>query len=133
MKATETQERFIEHLNACWQTERWDELAAIYHPDAILLPPDLSDPIRGRAAIIESYRNFAEQASLQSFSTPQIDCYEFACTKVVHARFRIAYRLGQQDAEDEGLEIYVLEQQSEAEAPVIVWRQQIVEQSRTLS
>lgn len=133
MNATLNLESFIEHLNACWQQGRWDELAAIYHADAVLLPPDLSDPIRGRTAIVDSYRDFAAQALLQSFSTTRIDCYEFSRTKVVHARFRIAYRLAEQDAEDEGLEIYVLEQPSGTEPPVIVWRQQIVEQSRTLN
>ena len=62
---------FLLALNNCWQTGDLAALAEYYHPDVVLLPPDMGEPIRGRQAVIESYQDFLEAATLEHF-----DAYE---------------------------------------------------------
>lgn len=55
-------------INAAWQAGRWDELRAYFHPDAVLAQPGFGERTVGRDAVIASYRDFAAEATLHSFT-----------------------------------------------------------------
>ena len=63
---------FIAELNDCWQRGDVEALTHCYHPDVVLLPPDLGPPIRGRDAVVASYRDFLDAARLDRFQPVEL-------------------------------------------------------------
>ena len=59
--------RFVDRLQQAWQQRDWHELAEMYHPEAVLLPPDLGETLVGRDSILQTYREFDDQAHLHAF------------------------------------------------------------------
>ncbi len=125
---------FLTALNACWPAGEIEALARFYHPDVVLLPPDLGAPIRGREAVVASYREFLSAATLERFEVSDLEIFSFAhspgqgATHMAHLTFRIDYRLDGERYVEKGLEIYTLLQTPEG--PQIIWRQQTVLDSR---
>ena len=135
---------FITRLNRTWQKGDLQALGDFYHADAILLPPDAGPPIVGRAAIVDSYREFADAASLLGFTMSDLDVYSFEAgsqsespdnqrdeklVHMAHMQFDVAYELDGTIYEESGLEIYtIVQSQSGFE---ILWRNQHVLGSRS--
>ena len=131
--ATEPVADFVRALHECWPRGDLDALENFYHADVVLLPPDLGPPIRGRTAVVESYREFLGAAELERFELTAMDLFSFptaaaGSTFMVHATFDIDYRLDGEDYREQGLEVYTI--QDDGERLAIVWRQQIVLDSR---
>ena len=122
---------FLSHLNHCWPTATPARLADFYHPDVVLLPPDLGAPIIGRAAVVESYAEFLRTARLVSFEVEKLETFAYSQTCMAHLNFDIVYDLGGDRYQDKGLEIYTIIEQ--AERLEIVWRCQTVLDSRLSS
>ena len=59
---------FLLALNDCWQRGDLEALESFYHPDVVLLPPDLGQPICGREAVVASYLEFLQAAFNKSSS-----------------------------------------------------------------
>ena len=55
--------KFLLDLQRCWSAGNSEDLPGFYHPDVVLLPPDLGAPIRGRDAVVASYREFLDAAT----------------------------------------------------------------------
>lgn len=122
---------FLADLNRCWPTATAAQLAEFYHPDVVLLPPDLGAPIIGRTAVVESYAEFLQAAQLVSFEVEKLELFAFPPTCMAHLNFDIVYDLGGDRYQDKGLEIYTIIEQ--AERLEIVWRCQSVLDSRLTS
>ena len=126
--------KFLDALNATWQHGDPDALAAFYHPDTVMLPPDLETPIVGRDAVVASYRDFSASATLLDFSVTRYETFSFASrpgTPVVHMAhmyFDVRYELQGATHSETGLEIYSL--LDSGESLQIVWRCQTVLDSR---
>ncbi len=121
---------FLTALNECWQQGDLAAIADFYHPDVVLLPPDMGAPIRGREAVVGSYRDFLDAATLKQFEITRLDVFPFdgAGTLMAHLSFDIAYSLDGDDYVEKGLEVYTLaERDSEMK---ILWRHQAVLDSR---
>ncbi len=132
---TKSIETFIEELNSTWQRGDFSALGNFYHENVVLLPPDSGEPIHGRAAVIESYKDFNEQATLAEFRITEWQAYPFGATTsdpdstihMVHMRFEVEYQLDGQNCWDSGLEVYAVMSDSE---PQIIWRSQSVLDNR---
>ena len=124
---------FVTALNEAWQLGNTEALIACYHPDVVLLPPDLGPPIVGRDAVVASYREFLEAATLDRFETTSLDVFSFpatgTATHVAHLTFEVAYTLAGERYLEKGLEVYVIAEDA-AGALRIIWRQQSVLDSR---
>jgi len=124
---------FLRELNECWRTGDLGAIAAFYHPDVVLLPPDLGEPICGRDAVVATYGDFLQAASLQHFEITGIDVFPFdtsssTATCMAHLAFDVSYRLGDETYVEKGLEVYTL---SESDGELkILWRYQSVLDSR---
>lgn len=116
-------EAFVRGLNDAWQREDWPRVSACYHPDVVLLPPDTGSPIIGCAAVVDTYREFADAAQVISFEIPQLDIYSFGHSHMIHMRFTLDYLLGDEHTRDAGLEVYAI---PDARKPLIVWRNQTI-------
>lgn len=131
---TESIETFIQELNSTWQRGDFAALENFYHENVVLLPPDSAEPIHGRTAVIESYKEFNEQATLSEFRITELQIYPFGSTTsvdsaihMVHMRFEVAYRLDGHNYRDSGLEVYAVMSNTE---PQIIWRSQNVLENR---
>lgn len=120
----------IAQLQQAWQARAWAEVAGLYHPDAQLLPTDLGPAISGREAIVASYQEFMQLAELHRFDVRESRerCYQHTC--IVQCECDIEYVLDGLRMADQVTEIYVLEHDA-AGALHIIWRQQIVNSSRS--
>ena len=117
-------ERMINHvneLNQAWQDRQFQAIAHLYHPSAVLLPPDAGAAIVGRDAVLASYDDFAA-AELVEFAIEGFDTFEFGDTGVCHMRFEIEYVLDGSRHHERGLEIYVIADVTSK--PQIIWRSQ---------
>lgn len=128
----ETVRQFIMTLNDCWQRGDVDALPEYYHPDVVLLPPDLGVPIRGRDAVVASYRDFLDTARLNRFQALELDVYSFPApvggSHIAHLTFEVDYTLDGSQYLERGLEVYVVQEIDDRLQ--IVWRQQSVLDSR---
>ena len=121
----------ITNLNQAWQANDMVTVSAIYHPDAVLLPPDLGPVIRGRDAIAETYAMFNTSAELRRFEVTETEVFDFESSQAVHLHFTLAYELEGSTLEDKGLDIYLIN--PSASGLTVVWRQQVVLASRELT
>ncbi len=113
----------IRDLNAAWQRGDLDTVRTLYHPQAILLPPDAGEPLDGRDLIVESYREFLDYAELVAFEITAMNSRDFGATGVCHMRFVTEYRYQRQHMKDSGLDVYVL-QRADDDGYRVVWRSQ---------
>ena len=116
-----TAPEFIELLNKSWRHGHWDTLASLYHPDAVLLPPDAGNVIVGRKAILQTYHDFNDAATLDQFEVRQLDVFSFGELDMIHMKFELTYQLEGQTFCESGLEVYALKRTPD---PQIVWRSQ---------
>ena len=121
----------ITRLNQAWQAGDMTTVGASYHPDAVLLPPDLGPVIRGRDAIVDTYAEFNRSAVFRYFEVNNAEVFDFNSSQAVHLKFTLAYELEGTTLEDEGLDIYFISPY--AGGLTVVWRQQVVLASRELT
>ena len=120
---TDRHQEIVRRCNDAWQQRDWQTLAACYHPEAILLPPDAGEPISGRDDIIATYEEFVATATIGEFRITELTSHDFTHTHIVHMRFELEYQLDSKTLKDIGLEVYVLEGDGAAS---IVWRSQSI-------
>lgn len=128
--------QFIRDLNHAWQKADFTVVANSYHEDVVLLPPDSGPPICGRAAVVESYRDFHDQATLADFRITELNVYPFEGSSslaptvhMVHVRFEVEYQLEGINYWESGLEVYTVINNP---APQIIWRSQSILDNRVL-
>ncbi len=117
---------FVAALNEAWQQGDWDLLASMYHPQVVLVPPDLGPNLVGWQAILETYQDFRARAQLHELRVLNVDAHEFEHSQIVHCEFKADYSLDDARSVETGVEIYVLEQ-GPKNRPRIIWRQQIIQ------
>ena len=115
---------FLERLNAAWLQPDYPALAICYHPDVVLLPPDAGEPIVGRDAVLDSYREFHAAGTVESFQPDPAALYPFPGGATCHMGFGIEYRLGNAHFSERGLEVYTLVPDERGDDCQIVWRAQ---------
>ncbi len=130
---TDAARAFILALNDCWQQGDLAALEQFYHPDVVLLPPDLGAPIRGREAVVASYLEFLQAATLNHFEVLDLQIFPFAgssgtATFAAHLTFAVNYTLDGETYVEKGLEAYILSE--DANGLKILWRHQSVLDSR---
>lgn len=115
---------FIEHLNASWVDQNYAALADCYHPEVVLLPPDVGTPITGREAVITTYRDFHALVNVREFEVTELSFFPHTAATMCHMRFAITYELNDRVMHESGMDIYTIVPGPE-NAPVISWRAQI--------
>lgn len=131
--STQAARQFLIDLNECWQQGDLAAIAGFYHPDVVLLPPDLGMPILGRDAVVGSYRDFLDAATLNHFQITSLEVFPFEtnghpATYAAHLAFDVTYTLGEEVFVEKGLEVYTLSGQDGQMK--ILWRHQTVLDSR---
>lgn len=100
--------QIIKNINQAWLTERFEELEQYFHPDIVFVPPKFAGRVEGRAACIDSFRDFTAQASVREFrdGEPTIDVTGRAA--VATYPFHMLYELAGESYREDGYDTFVL-------------------------
>jgi ketosteroid isomerase-like protein len=65
----------VHEINEHWRTGQYERIGARLADDAVIAPPGFDGRVRGRAAYIQSYRDYDQAATTLEFSAgePQVD------------------------------------------------------------
>ena len=85
-------ETFARALNASWLEQRWDDLAACFHEQVVIVTPDFSQ-IAGRDACVNGYRDFMTQATIHEFEVDDVKVHSIDRTAVLTVAYRIDYEI----------------------------------------
>jgi ketosteroid isomerase-like protein len=115
----------IRRLNEAWPRGDWDVVGGCFHPDVVMLLPDSDDVMQGRDAMLDSYREFFDIATLNALTIEEIIVYDYGATVVCHMRFTIDYTIDDEREDASGIEVYTLAADDDGQAQV-VWRTQLL-------
>ena len=116
-------ERLIRELNAAWPEGRLEEVGRCFDEEAVMVPPGGGVLIRGREAIVGSFRGFLGMAKVHGFEILDPTVAAFGSTACAVVPFQIHYELQGQVYDEKGEDILVLMQN--AGEWRIVWRTQV--------
>jgi hypothetical protein len=103
--------QLLSTINNAWAKGKPDQIAGIldncFADDIVFKGPDFQEVCRGKAACIQSYVDFAREATLGecSFAEPSIDVY--GETAVATYSWVVRYALKGQDFQDKGFDLFV--------------------------
>jgi ketosteroid isomerase-like protein len=99
----------VRKINAAWLAGHFDGLDGLFHDRVVVVGPDGTRYAEGKPAVIESYRDFGQRATVSDYreSDGRVDVFE--ATAVVSYRYDITYSVGGQSSQETGRDIMVLE------------------------
>ncbi len=115
-------EQMVNNLNDDWLNDRIENLSRYFHKQAVIIQPGTLKKMRGREEIVESYREFMEEAEVTDFRLKDLRIDVFEHTAVVLYTFNIKYTVETTHYDEEGLEVLVLNLHNGKWQ--IVWRNQ---------
>ena len=110
----------VQTLNNLWVNGNPDKLDPFVREDVVVLHFDYKTRLRGREAVIKSYREFCDESTVHSFRQfrPIIDV--FGETAVVTYAFEIEYKMGEQTYNESGRDMFVFVWESDTW--LVIWR-----------
>jgi ketosteroid isomerase-like protein len=110
----------VQTLNNLWVNGKPDQLNPFFREDVVVLHFDYKTRLRGREAVINSYREFCDESTVHSFQQfkPVIDV--FGQTAVVTYAFEIEYEMGDKTYNESGRDMFVF--LHEDDQWLVVWR-----------
>lgn len=98
----------VSRLNEAWPARRWDELLDVLDPDVVVAPTDGGPRVIGRAAVIDSYRDFLDQAVLHDFEMGRAAIDVFGNTAVAVCPYTVDYEIESGRWRESGRDVLVL-------------------------
>lgn len=122
----DTIEELVRAMNAAWLEGRIEDLRDYFADDVVLVPPGSGDRLIGREDVMESFRQYLEQAVTHEFEERSLAVDVIGSTAVARLRFRVRYEYAGSVYEEQGQDILVLAESGECWR--IVWRTQLPEE-----
>ena len=118
----------LRRLSDSWRNRRYDELRDCFHDSAVMTPPGLSGRVVGREAIVESYREFMDRSTLDSYveAPPTLEVFEN--TAIVHYRWKMVWTSGGKQDRASGHDLFIFER-AESGRWKAVWRTMLFDQA----
>ncbi len=116
-------EGLIRSMNDAWLSGRFDDLNQYFAEDVVMVAPGGGMRMMGREAMIDSFRQYTEQATTHNFDETGLDVDVFESTAVASLRFDVDYELDGTRYQESGIDLLVLEHGDTGW--LIVWRTQI--------
>lgn len=107
-------------VNRAWRAGRIEELRSLFHPDAVIVGPDLEPAGRGRDACVESYAEFLAAATVHEFDETRVRVDDYGHAAAVSYDYRIRYAMNGRTYDERGREVVLLVRQGEAWQ--VAWR-----------
>jgi uncharacterized protein (TIGR02246 family) len=117
----------VRRINAAWLDGHPERLPDLFHDRVVVVGPDGTRYGEGREAVVESYRDFIQKATIGEFreSDGKVDLYD--AVAVVSYRFDIEYTIEGRSSRENGREVMVLEKRDGRW--LAVWRMMTAGQS----
>jgi uncharacterized protein (TIGR02246 family) len=99
----------VRRINAAWLEGHPEQLPELFHDRVVVVGPDGTRYGEGKDAVVESYRQFIQQATIGDFreSDGKVDLHDTVA--VVSYRFDIEYTIEGKTSREHGREVMVLE------------------------
>lgn len=95
-------------ISTAWRTRRVSELHDFFADDVVLIAPGARARIQGRVAVVETYREFAENTSSQEYRELDLNVDVFRETAVATYRYEIAWSRDGARFKESGTDVLVL-------------------------
>jgi hypothetical protein len=112
----------LRRLSESWRNRRYDELRDCFHDAAVMTPPGFSGRVVGREAIVESYREFMDRSTLDSYSEMPATIEAFENTAIAHYRWEMVWTSGGEQDRASGHDLFIFEREPESGRWKAVWR-----------
>lgn len=106
-------------ISTAWRARRVSELHDFFADDVVLIAPGARARIQGRVAVVETYREFAENTSQQDYRELDLVVDVFAATAVATYRYEIMWTRDGAQFKETGTDVLVL---AKAGKWKVVWR-----------
>jgi uncharacterized protein (TIGR02246 family) len=108
-------------ISTAWRTRRISELHDFFADDAVLIAPGARARIQGRVAVVETYREFAENTSTQDYRELDLNVDVFHGTAVATYRYEIQWVRDGATCKEAGTDVLVLDRGGNGKW-MVVWR-----------
>ena len=112
----------LRRLSESWRNRRYNELGDCFHDAAVMVAPGFSGRVVGREAVVESYREFMDRSTLDSYSEAPATIDAFENTAVAHLRWEMVWTSGGKQDRASGHDLFVLVREPESGRWKAVWR-----------
>jgi hypothetical protein len=112
----------LRRLSESWRNRRYDELRDCFHDSVVMAAPGFSGRADGRDAVVESYREFMDRSTLDSYSEAPPTIEAFENTAIVHYRWEMVWTSGGKQDRASGHDLFVFVRESGSGRWKAVWR-----------
>lgn len=102
--------RTLAGLSAAWRNRRYDELAAAFDERIVMALPGFSGRVEGRDALVASYREFMERATLTHYAEEQATIDIWGRTAVATYRWEMRWVVDSVPNQAAGSEMFIFAQ-----------------------
>jgi len=119
-KDPEEVRELLQKITDAWTRGDPDDLAEYFHEELVILSPDLQRMGKGKAACVQSYKDFMAQAVVHEYKERDHKIDVWGNTAVSTYAFDITYEMDGQTFRESGHDMFVFNQ--EGEKWLAVWR-----------
>ncbi len=120
MSAEAEVRKVIERIDAAWRQKKFAGLDECFHEDAVIVGPGYAECGRGRDKCVESYREFATNAAVLSYSESAHSLRTWEATAVYTYDWKMTYQREAGPSHERGSDQLVF--QSGACGWQLIWR-----------
>jgi hypothetical protein len=97
----------LQEINDSWVQGRPEDLERHFHPDVVFVAPGFQQRLEGRAACVDSFRDFCSTATVHDYRTANPSVDVVTETAVATYAFEIEYGLGSESFSEAGRDMWV--------------------------
>ena len=118
----------LRRLSESWRNRRYDELRDCFHDSAVMVAPGFSGRVVGRDSVVESYREFMDRSTLDTYAEAPATIEVFENTAVAHYRWDMVWTSGGKQDRASGHDLFVLARELESGRWKAVWRTMVFDE-----
>ena len=99
--------RTLSELNSAWRERRFEELTAFFDPAVVMKGPGLKELVRGRDALVQSYRDFMAQSKIVEYAESDHSTHIWGDTAAVTYAWIMAYEQKGETKRESGQDMFV--------------------------
>ena len=97
----------IRRINEAWVKNRLEDYDDLFHQDIVFELPGFAGRLEGRAACVESYREFNERSEVECLELQEPTVKVWGQTAVATYEFDVDYEMDGENHRDAGTDAYV--------------------------
>ena len=118
----------LRRLSYSWRNRRYDDLRDCFHDSVVMVAPGFAGRVVGRDGVVESYREFMDRSTLDSYSEAPPTIETFENTAIAHYRWEMVWTSGGKQHRGSGHDLFVFVRESTSDQWKAVWRTMLVDE-----